>query len=362
MNKLLKKFLNLFIFGVGLGILTGSLFKIIIPIYEQDKFNISLSNLKFPKGKDKSKRLNLNRYKLITSIKSGKEGTEILELSKQWEQLSNKYKDLKVSGYLYLIEEGKHSKLNPNAPYSAASSIKIPILLATLEMVDTGNLLWNERVTLNKSDIAMGAGWMAYQPIGTRFPIYELATEMIRVSDNTATNLLIKRLGGINYLNDRFEKYGLESTELKRLLPDLQGYNKTSAKDLALTIAIADSNYLLSKKTRDLFREVMSTSRTNRLLPGGFLKGLNKFNISLENIDYKLLINGYRIYNKTGDIGIAYADAGLIEIPNNNRAVAGFIVEGPFNDPRSTNLIREMAAAMVDFLQPEEPASKSNKI
>ena len=67
--------------------------------------------------------------------------------------------------------------------------------------------------------------------------------------------------------------------------------------------------------------------------------------------DYNLLIRGLRVYNKTGDIGIAYADAGLIQLPDNTRAVAGFIVKGPFNDPRSTQLIREMAAAMAPFLK-----------
>lgn len=36
---------------------------------------------------------------------------------------------------------------------------------------------------------------MGNKPIGSRFRVYEAATEMIRISDNTATNLMIKRLG-----------------------------------------------------------------------------------------------------------------------------------------------------------------------
>ena len=93
----------------------------------------------------------------------------------------------------------------------------------------------------------------------------------------------------------------------------------------------------------------MSTSITNRLLPGGFLRGLG---IEEQKIDENLQIKGYRIYNKTGDIGIAYADAGLIQMPDNSRAVAGFIVKGPFNDPRSPELIRKMAQSLVPFLKP----------
>ena len=52
---------------------------------------------------------------------------------------------------------------------------------------------------------------------------------------------------------------------------------------------------------------------------------------------------GISTYNKTGDIGIAYSDAALIQLPTGQRAVAAFMVKGPFNDPRSTDLIRAMA-------------------
>ena len=191
---------------------------------------------------------------------------------------------------------------------------------------------------------------MAYQPLKKQFPVHEVATEMIRVSDNTATNLLIERIGGIEVLNNHFKALGLHSTRVRNLMPDLAGTNTTSTQDLVRTITLVDQGNVLSQRTRDLFREVMSTSITNRLLPGGFLRGLG---IEEQNIDENLQIKGYRIYNKTGDIGIAYADAGLIQMPDNTRAVAAFIVKGPFNDPRSAELIRQMAKALVPFLKPK---------
>ena len=82
----------------------------------------------------------------------------------------------------------------------------------------------------------------------------------------------------------------------------------------------------------------------------GLLKGLGG---SQGEPDDSLMIKGYRVFNKTGDIGIAYADAGLIELPDGRRAVAAFVVKGPFNDPRSTELIRNMAAAMAPVLKPK---------
>jgi beta-lactamase class A len=161
------------------------------------------------------------------------------------------------------------------------------------------------------------------------------------VSDNSATNLLIQRLGGKEALNATFQELGLGATVLRNWLPDLGGTNTTSARDLARSIALVDTGEKLGPRARDLFREILGTSGTNTLLPAGLLKVFSK---EAADPDSELLTHGIRVYNKTGDIGIAYADAGLIELPNGQRAVAAFLVKGPFNDPRSGDLIRAMAA------------------
>ena len=232
----------------------------------------------------------------------------------------------------------------------AASSIKTPILLAALQQVDAGDLHWNEPLVLTKELVGGGAGWMASRPLGSRFPTRVAATEMIRVSDNSATNLLIERVGGQQTINQRFDDLGLRATEVNNWLPDLDGTNTTSAHDLSRSIALVDTGEALSLRSRDLFREVMGSSVTNTLLPTGLMQGLGG---AQGAPDSTLASKGYRVYNKTGDIGIAYADAGLIELPDGRRAVAGFLVKGPFNDPRSTNLIRALAAAMAPHLKPE---------
>jgi outer membrane receptor protein involved in Fe transport len=207
-----------------------------------------------------------------------------------------------------------------------------------------GQLRWNDLLPLTSEVQAGGAGWMGNKPIGSRFRVYEAATEMIRVSDNTATNLMIKRLGGSVAVNQRFRGLGLKATVINNWLPDLNGTNTTSSHDLARSIALVDSGEKLSPRARDLFREIMASSRTNTLIPAGLLKGLIKGKESSDP-DSELLGLGISALNKTGDIGIAYADAALIELPNGQRAVAAFMVKGPFNDPRSSELIRAMAAA-----------------
>ena len=343
--------------GIGLGVITGSALQVLAPHVEQGTWQLP-SWIVMPGQKaegaatenETAVQEDANPF-LPWGNDLGRFETrqEITGLSERWQTLAAQQPDLEVSAFMLVLDDGRYAELGADTALPAASAIKTPILLVTLELLDQGRLRWNEPLTLTKPLIGGGAGWMATKPVGTTFPTHEVATEMIRISDNTATNLLIERVGGEQAINARFRALGLSATAVNNWLPDLEGTNTSSARDLAHSIALVDTGKALSSRSRDLFREVMGTSVTNRLLPGGLLKGLGG---KQGRPDEGLLIKGYRVYNKTGDIGIAYADAGLIELPDASRAVAAFMVKGPFNDPRSTDLIRAMAAAMAPVLRP----------
>ena len=342
-DKVVKNFLKLCLMGIGLGVISGSLLKT-IPKHINNKGLLVKSSSKETVNTPKVIYINRKRRNI-----SKKEIYEIEALSAKWNDLAKSQNDLIASGYI-LFEDGRYAQFQPNIVLPAASTIKVAILFIALEKLDKGELLWDELLILNKNMIADGSGWMRYQKIGKLFPIHEIATEMIRISDNTATNILIERIGGLETINRRLNELNLHETEIKSLLPDLQGTNTTSAKDLSYIIELADKGNTLTRRSRDIFREVMSTSITNTLIPDGLLNGLG---INQGNSDYKLLIQGFRVYNKTGDIGITYADTALIEMPDTSRAVAAFIVKGPFNDQRSTNLIRNMSASIIPYLKPK---------
>ena len=320
--------------GVGLGVLVSTALKTLAP-------RLAQGGVGLPQP-DSARRLVVGRGLALGRFDPR---TEITALSQEWARLAAAQKGLTASGFLLVLDDGRYAQLQSDLSMPAASSIKSPILLVGLEELDKGKVRWNEPLPLTKDVMGEGAGWMANKPLGTRFPFFEAATEMIRVSDNSATNLLIKRLGGIELVNQRFQELGLPATVLRNWLPDLKGTNSTSARDLARTIALVDTGEKLSPRARDLYREILSTSNTNTLIPMGLLKGLGKGQTNTDPDD-DLLADGITAYNKTGDIGIAYADAALIQLPNGQRAVAAFLVKGPFNDPRSAELIRAMAATV----------------
>ena len=331
--------------GVGLGVITGTALKLLAPRLASGAINApralpaTASPLQaLPQG------LPLGRFE---------PHLELTGLSQAWARLAAVHRDLKASGFVLVLDDGRFAQLRSSDPMPAASSIKTPVLLAAMEDLDRGLLRWNEPLTLTKEVVGGGAGWMGGSPLGTRFPVYEAAAEMIRVSDNTATNLLIKRLGGKAKVDARFRSLGLTATKVNNWLPDLGGTNTTSSRDLARTIALVETGERLSPRARDLFREVMGRTVTRTLIPAGVLRGVT--GSSTYPPDGELRAKGITVLNKTGDIGIAYADGALIELPNGQRAVAAFMVKGPFNDPRSTELIRSMAAELSRVLI-KEPA------
>ena len=353
----LKVITNIFLTSIGLSVLLGSFLRFIGPINQSYKLNEKI-NKERKSSRIIKKELKNKKSNFLSFYNGNLDKFKRQEkLISQWEKLIRKNPDLDVSAFFLSLDNKVYAEIKSEKSLSAASSIKVPILIILLTMLEKEDIYWNEKLKLSKDIIGGGSGWMAYHEIGDDFPVYEVATEMIRVSDNTATNLLIKRLGGINIVNKKFNEIGLKNTQINNYLPDLEGTNLTSTKDLSLAMALVDNGYLLNVNSRDIFREIMRKSKTNTLIPAGILKGLGK---ESKETDYYLSLKGYLVHNKTGDIGISYSDTALIQTPHNSRAFASFIVQGPYNDPRAPELIRNLSAELVPFLEPDQNKTNPN--
>jgi beta-lactamase class A len=71
---------------------------------------------------------------------------ELADLSRRWGALAAAQKGLTASGFLLVLDDGRYAELQPDRALPAASSIKTPILLASLEDLEAGKLRWNEDV------------------------------------------------------------------------------------------------------------------------------------------------------------------------------------------------------------------------
>src|SRR5690606_14639683 len=111
------------------------------------------------------------------------------------------------------------------------------ILWAFLEQADAGALDPAEWWTLGDHHRVDGTGVLRHLQAGARLTLLDLATLMIVVSDNTATNALIDRLGMAS-IQVTISRLGLAGTRLGRKMYDFEararGFeNVTCARDIA---------------------------------------------------------------------------------------------------------------------------------
>ena len=88
--------------------------------------------------------------------------------------------------------------INAGANLPAASTIKIPVMVEVFKQMQDGDIDLNTVVHLEASDRDWGWGDMADAPLGTARTVKQLLWLMITNSDNTATNMLIRLVGGRN--------------------------------------------------------------------------------------------------------------------------------------------------------------------
>lgn len=255
---------------------------------------------------------------------------EIATLRQQMQALAARYPDFLLGVSLVDVDTGAFVNLNGDRALAAASTIKLPVLVAFFQAVDRGEVHLDEVLTLKAEQVAQESGTMQYDATGTQYSALEVATQMIVVSDNTATNMIIDRLGGSAALNGQFQSWGMTQTVLNAPLPDLQGTNTVSPDDLTHLLASIDRGELVSLRSRDRLLDILEATQNDSLLP-------------------QALGTGATIAHKTGNIKHSLGDTGLIDLPNGKRYVLSAIVKRPEEDDRAAEIVRQVSQLAHDY-------------
>ena len=301
--------LRLLILGVGLGVISGTVLSVWDPTA---RLTAGANSTTEPKVEKVAEEVPLR----LTQ--------ELIPLKTQIKALMAKNAGLSPSVMLVDLDSHSYVDIGGSDVVAAASTIKLPILIAFFQDVDQGKIQLDQPIAMRKDLIATEAGEMQYQPVGSKFSAIKTVTEMITNSDNTATNMVIDLLGGMESLNQRFKSWGLTGTMLRNPLPDVAGTNTTSARDMAQMLSQLSDVKLVSGKSRDRIFDMMRRVQYNTLLP----KGLGE---------------GATIAHKTGTIGTMLADVGLIDTATGQRYVAAVLVKRPKDEDRANELIQQIS-------------------
>ncbi|MES5160584.1 serine hydrolase [Fannyhessea vaginae] len=199
---------------------------------------------------------------------------EIKELQQQIEELTQPYGS-SVSVCIIDASNGNYCHVNSDKALVSASMIKLAVLCEYMHAVDNGQLDPADRVALKNMNVVGGTG-LIQTGRHASYTYDELCRYMIMYSDNTATNVLINKLGQ-DAINERVQALGRKNTSLNRQLMALNTNteNWISARDAATILykiknGTAASSAMCAKALEYLSKQTDNEGMAEGISSGAF--------------------------------------------------------------------------------------------
>ena len=275
------------------------------------------------------------------------------------------------------IETGRRVSLNRAERFPMASTFKVPVAVQLLTRVDRGEIKLDQMVEINASDLHPGSGTLSelFNKPGVALSVRNLLELMLLISDNSATDVVLRLAGGAEAVTARMKELGIEGISVDRstaqLIADWVGVTKlppekewtleyfttaatalkpeeraaaakrfdadprdTSTPDgMAALVERIHRKNLLKPETSELLVDIMRRCQTGNAR----LKGI--------------LPAGTVVAHKTGTIGGTTNDVGVITLPDGagHVAIAVFVKASEKDVPARERAIAEIARSVHDF-------------
>lgn len=219
------------------------------------------------------------------------------------------FKDLQTSKTLFINEKEN---------FHAASTMKTPVMIEVFKQAKAGKFNLTDSVlvknefksivdgSLYSMNIADDSGDGMYKQIGKKMTIYDLTYQMIIVSSNLATNILIDLVDAKN-ANESMRKIGAKDIQVLRGVEDQKAFDKglnnsVTAYDLMLIFEKIAQNKVIGKKACEEMRKILFDQNFNEIIPEKLPKNV-------------------KVAHKTGSITGVQHDSGIVYLPDGRKYV-----------------------------------------
>ena len=196
----------------------------------------------------------------------------------------------------------------PDEKFETASTIKVYILAALFDAIGQGKASLKDMLTCEERFWIDGSGILGSLEVGTTLSVKNVATLMIIVSDNIATNMLIDYLG-IDNINACIQKLGCRDTVLHNVL-NFAKYHQlgtTTPRDYASMFVRIQNRTLISPEASEQMWQILSQQHYNSMI----VKSLPQFYVDPDNYDEQL----FWFASKSGSMNACRNDGGIITTP-----------------------------------------------
>lgn len=276
------------------------------------------------------------------------------------------------------LETGREVVVNRGEPFPMASTFKVPIAVQLLTRVDSGTLRLDSMVALRPSDLHPGSGTLTqlFDDPGVSLSVRNLLELMLLISDNSATDIMLRTAGGSGPVNARLRALAVNGISVDRSTLQL----------IADAIGVANlppESELTPEKFRELSRgittdaqksaaEAFYRDKRDTSTPEGMARLLESIwrGRALSRANTELLLDIMRrcetgpnrikgllapdvvVRHKTGTLGIGVAnDVGIVDLPNGagHLVLAIFVKESSRPSDAQERAIAQIARAAYDY-------------
>jgi beta-lactamase class A len=225
--------------------------------------------------------------------------------------------------YVKSLETSEEISIDADRQMETMSTIKIPLMIEAFEQIKAGRFKLTDKYTFVQADSQPGTGTIQRLDPGAVMTIKDLITMMIIVSDNTATEVLYRMVGGPDAVNARMQTLGLQKTRamnvpskwfpVLRSAPTTEQFYRdgkypfglSTPREMGRLLEMMERGTLVDKESSDLMLRIMRGQLYRTRIPR--------------------YVTGYTIPHKTGDF-LPYVgdDVGMLEAPGRTIVLSVF--------------------------------------
>lgn len=243
------------------------------------------------------------------------------------QELFKKYPNLEPGVFVFEYSTGAGFEINGNTPFASASIIKIPIAFELMRVLDETSktdspVSLKDKKVFSEDFRTSGSGHLQYTQGDVEYTLNHLASIMISESDNSATNMILHEIGGVDGFNKATRNLGLKVTSMGNWLPDLEGTNKITPREISTILYNIDNPNYIKPQYKPILKDYLLSTKNVHLLK-------------------EKLPDSALIYHKTGNIGTMLGDSGIVYAQNGRKYIVTILVKRPHNDYRARTLIQD---------------------
>lgn len=211
---------------------------------------------------------------------------------------------------------GNIININSNEKFNAASCIKVFILVELFRQIYLGIKSLDEKIIYNKENYVNGSGVLQYLTPNLELSAKDIATLMMIISDNVATNLMIDFLG-IDNINNTIRDLGCTDTKLYCKFESIEDkvFSETTAKDYSHIFKLINDNKLWDSSVSEQIIDIMKNQKYHEMVSDGIPNVYTKTENELVNY----------IITKSGKYQSVRNDGGIVSTKYGNYILTIFI-------------------------------------